>query len=316
MIAPKIEVDSFWLPRQSSTLAPSIDHAWSLVLWISVGFFTLIVGAMIYFLIRYRRRTAHDVTSEVSHSTKLEITWTAIPLVIVIGLAFVGLTGYVSAAVAPAEAYEIQVTAQKWSWQFTYPNGTISPNKLVIPRGRPVKLVMSSRDIVHSLFIPEFRIKQDVVPGAYTTIWFEGTDVKETAILCTEYCGAGHSDMMATVSVMEQRAFDAWLESGGEDKSLPPAEYGKQLFSSWNCGTCHSLDGSAKQGPSLEGIFGRNESLADGSTVKVDETYLRDSILISNKQVVAGFQPVMPVFQGQLKDRQVDALIAFLKEQK
>jgi cytochrome c oxidase subunit 2 len=313
---PSIQVDTFWLPKASSTIASNVDNAWNVVMWVCVFFFVLVIGAMLYFMFKYKRRSENDVTSTIDHSAKLEITWTLLPLIIVMGLFFVGLSGFMSSSVAPGDAYEIQVTGERWLWTFNYPNGTVSPSKLVVPKGRPVRMVMSSKDVIHSFYVPQFRVKRDVIPGLYTSIWFEATETGKFTLECTEYCGNGHSDMLATVEVMEEKAFNEWLEGGGEDKNVPPAKRGEQLFATWQCGTCHSLDGSRKVGPSLKGIFGKTEELEGGTSVKVDENYLRESILVSNAKVVKGYPAVMPIFQGNLKDPQVDALVAFIKEQK
>ena len=312
MSAPKIEIDSFWLPKASSTLAGQVDAAYNWALYNAYFWFALVMAVAAYFVWKYRRRGPDDVTSTVAHNTTIEIVWTVIPTAIVIGLFFAGLWPYLSAAVPPKDAMEVQVTAQKWAWTFTYANGTVSPGNLVVPRGKPVKLVMSSTDVIHSFYVPEFRIKQDVLPGMYTTTWFEATNVEETAVECTEYCGKDHSAMLATVKVLEPAQFNQWLENGGEDKPLPPAEKGKNLFSQWACNSCHSIDGTKGVGPSLKGLFGKTEELADG-TVKADENYLRESILLSTAKVVKGYAPVMPVFQGQIKDDHVDALIAYIK---
>lgn len=312
-----IQLGSYWLPKASSTLAPNVDNAWNIVMWVCVFFFVLVIGTMLVFMVKYRRRSENDVTSNIDHSTKLEIAWTAIPLLIVMGLFFVGLSGFMSAAVAPSDSYEIQVTGERWLWTFIYPNGTISPSKLIVPKGKPVRMVMSSKDVIHSFYVPEFRVKRDVIPGQYTSIWFEATEVGKYTLECTEYCGTGHSDMLATVEVMEEKQFKEWVENGGEDKSLPPAKAGEALFAKWQCGTCHSVtDNSRKVGPSLKGLFGRDETMNDGKTVKVDETYLRESILVSNAKVVKGYEAVMPLFKDQLKDPQVDAIIAYIKELK
>jgi cytochrome c oxidase subunit 2 len=276
-------------------------------------FFVLVISATAVLAIRYRRRKAGEKTSDVSHSTALEITWTTIPLIILMVLFGMGLKGYVNAAVAPAEAMEIKVTAEKWLWTFTYPNGTTTVNELGVPKDRPVRLLMSSKDIVHSFFVPEFRIKQDVVPGAYTTTWFQATEAKEVAVLCAEYCGTGHSDMMAKVIVMEDAQFKDWLDKGGGGSDLPPAELGKKLFTARNCATCHSLDGTRITGPSLKDLFGRNEEMSDGKQVLVDENYFRESVLDPMAKVVHGYPPVMPVYKGLLKDTEIDALIAYLK---
>lgn len=327
MIGPKVAIDSFWLPKQSSTLAPQIDFAWDVVLYTSTFFFLLLMIPTFYFVMKYRRKKEGEVTSAIDHSTRIEVVWTVIPLFVLIALFFVGLSPYVNASVAPANALEVQVTAQKWSWSFRYPNGTTSPGKLIVPKGKPVRLVMSATDVLHSFYVAEFRVKQDAIPGQYTSLWFEPTQTGDFVVQCAEYCGApqgdipsdkpgGHSDMLATVQVVEEQAFKDWLETGGEDKNVPPAERGKKLFAQWGCSACHSLDGSKLAGPSLKGAFGREEELADGSKIKIDENYLSESILNPNAKVVKGFAPIMPVFQGQLQQPQVEALIAFIKEQK
>lgn len=310
-----IELGSFWMPKQSSTIAPEIDNAWYLVYWLDVVMFFGLMIPLAYFMYRYKRKSEKDKVSNVTHSTTLEISWTIIPTILVIGLFFVGLRGYLMASIAPAESLEIRTTAEMYMWTFTYPNGNTSVNELVVPKGKPIKLIMSSKDILHSFFVPEFRVKQDVVPGTYTTVWFEPTETRETVLFCTEYCGVGHSDMMAKVRVMEQKDYDNWQETGllpGE-KPLPPAELGKKLFTSRSCNTCHSLDGTRIQGPSFKGVFGKTETIADGSTVKVDENYLRESLLEPTKKVVQGYPAVMPTYKGLLKETEIDALIAYIK---
>jgi cytochrome c oxidase subunit 2 len=310
---PKIAEGSFWLPRESSTLAPEVDRAWDIVMALCVVMFVGVVVSVVYFTWKYRRNGGAGGV-QVAHNPKLELLWTIIPTILVIGLFFVGLTGFVNASVAPANAYEVQVTAEKWLWTFTYPNGTVSPSKLVVPKGRPVKLVMSAKDVLHSFYIPEFRIKRDVIPGTYTTIWFEAPEERETVLECAEYCGKGHSEMLATVSVVSDEKFDEFL-NGGDDAKTPPAELGKKLFSQWGCATCHSLDGTKGQGPSLKDVYGSDVTLSTGSSVKADDAYIRESIVQSQAKLVQGFPPIMPVFQGVLKDKQVDALVAFVKSQ-
>lgn len=327
MIGPKVAIDSFWLPKQSSTLAPQVDFAWDFVLITCTIFFLLLMIPTFYFVAKYRRKKEGEVTSAIDHSTKIEIVWTVIPLIVLVALFFVGLTPFVNASVAPANALEVQVTAQKWNWSFRYPNGTTSPGKLVVPKGKPVRLVMSATDVLHSFFVAEFRVKQDAIPGVYTSLWFEPTSTGEFVVQCAEYCGSpagdvaegqpgGHSDMLATVQVVEEQAFKDFMESGGEDKNVPIAERGKKQFTQWGCSACHSVDGTKLAGPTFKGLFGREEELADGSKVKVDENYLKESILNPTAKVVKGFPPIMPVFQGQLKDPQIEAIIAYIKEQK
>jgi cytochrome c oxidase subunit 2 len=314
MSKPHIDVDSFWLPHASSTIAHEIDWALGLVSWISAIVFVGIVAASLYFVIRFRRRSENDKLRGIDHAGKLELFWTIVPACIFIGFFAVGFRGYVKSSVAPAESLEIQVTAQMYSWTFTYPDGTVMMNELGIPKDRPVKLIMSSTDTLHSFYVPEFRLKQDVVPGQYTTLWFEANDVRDTAIECAEYCGVGHSNMFGTVKVMEQAKFDQWLENGGAgDTKLPPAERGKQIFETKSCAGCHSTDGSKLVGPSFKGVWGRTETMSDGKQVEVDENYVRESLMHPQAKIVQGYPGSMPSFEGALKDKDVDAIIAFLK---
>jgi cytochrome c oxidase subunit 2 len=324
---PAIENGSFWLPKQTSTFAPEVDHAWNVVMILCVVFFVGIVGACGYFLVKYKRRSDNDKTSPIDHSAKIEFIWTVVPTILVVWLFFVGLRGWVDAAIAPADAFEINVTAEKWNWTFTYPNGTISPNLLVVPKGRPVKLIMSSKDVIHSFYVPEFRVKRDVIPGSYTTVWFEATEIKDVLLECAEYCGKGHSEMLATVSIKDEEKFKEWVDSYGDVECkpgagivcpppVPLADKGKLLFSTWNCKTCHTIDGGPGTGPTLKGVFGSQVPLADGTVALADENYIRESILISNAKVVKGFSPVMPLFKGTLRDKDIDALLAYIKELK
>jgi cytochrome c oxidase subunit 2 len=311
-----IGLHTFWLPKQGSTIAKQIDFAWDVVTWVSIFFFLLIIGAMCWFVYRYRRRAAGEKTSTVDHNLQLEVTWTIVPLAIVIGLFVVGFRGYVNAAVAPGDAYEIRVVAQKWSWTFFYPNGAKSLGELVVPAGRPVKLTMSAKDVLHSLYIPEFRVKQDVVPGAYTSLWFEALEPGETVIECTEYCGKDHSNMLAKVRVLDSTAFTDWVEKANAAVAgLPPEKVGEGVYHKI-CETCHSTDGTIKQAPSFKGLFGKQEEMGDGSKVAVDDNYLRESILNPTAKIVKGFQGVMPPFQGVLSEQEINGLIAFIKAQK
>lgn len=315
MTLDPIELGNFWFPRQSSTIAAEIDYAWYVVYYMDVLMFFGLMIPMFYFMSRYRRRTDNDKVSNITHSTKLEIGWTIIPSILVIALFFVGLKGYLMASVAPANAMEIRTTAEMYMWTFTYPNGSTEVNRLVLPKDRPVKLIMSSKDVLHSFFVPEFRVKQDVIPGTYTTIWFEANANRETKIFCTEYCGVGHSEMMADVKVVDGAEFDEWVATGrlkGE-APVPPAELGQKLYTQRSCNTCHSLDGTRVQGPTFKGVFGRTEKLSDGSTITVDENYIRESLLEPQKKIVETYPAVMPTYKGLLKEHEIDAIIAYLK---
>ncbi len=312
-IFPDPDDGSFWMPPQVSTVARGVDWLFNFILAISVFFFILIVVVMVIFVIKYRRREGQQAESSPSHNTALEITWTVIPVIIVIVIFFFGFKGFLDMATPPANAYEILVDAQKWKWSFNYPNGYVDEN-LHVPVDRPVRLVMSSADVIHSLYVPAFRIKMDVVPGRYSKVWFEATEPGEYDLFCAEYCGTSHSDMLAHVIVHPPGEFEIWLEEASNFlETMTPVDAGRKLFQVRGCQQCHSMDGSAKTGPTMLGVFGRIEKMADGTTVTVDENYIRESILEPNARVVAGFEPVMPTYQGRLKDAEIMAIIEYLK---
>ena len=312
-MGPDPDDGSFWMPPQVSTVARSVDWLFNFILAISVFFFILIVVVMVVFVVKYRRREGQQAESSPSHNTALEITWTVIPVIIVIVIFFFGFKGYLDMATPPANAYEVLVEGQKWKWSFTYPNGYVDEN-LHVPVDRPVRLVMSSSDVIHSLYVPAFRIKMDVVPGRYSKAWFEATEPGEYDLFCAEYCGTSHSDMLAHVIVHPPGEFETWLEKASNFlETMTPVDAGRKLFQVRGCQQCHSMDGSAKTGPTLLGVFGRTENLVDGGTVTVDENYIRESILEPNARVVAGFEPVMPTYQGRLKDAEIMAIIEYLK---
>jgi cytochrome c oxidase subunit 2 len=311
--APDPEDGSFWMPPQVSTVAHNVDWLFNFILAISVFFFVLIVVVMVVFVLKYRRREGEGVQASPSHNLPLELTWTGIPVAIVIVIFFFGFKGYLDMATPPANAYQILVEGQKWKWSFTYPNGYVDEN-LHVPVDRPIELVMSSADVIHSLYVPVFRIKRDVVPGRYAKVWFEATEPGEYDLFCAEYCGTSHSDMLAHVVVHPPGEFEAWLEQASNFlETMSPVDAGRKLFQTRGCMQCHSLDGSAKTGPTLLNIFGHSVKLSDGTTVTADENYIRKSILEPAAQVVAGFEPVMPTFQGRLKDAEIMAIIEYLK---
>lgn len=311
MTLPKIAEGSFWLPHQGSTLAPEVDHAWDAAMAFSLVAFVGVVVGIAYVVMKYRGSGADR--RQVTGNRTLGLLWTGAATLVVLGLFVVGLGGFVDASVAPGNSYEIQVTGQNGSWKFTYPNGTESPNKLVVPKGRPIKLVMTSKDATRSFAIPEFRIQRDVVPGTETTLWFEAPSEQQTIVACTEHCG-GSSETPASVEVTSAEKFDDFL-GGGDDSKTPPEELGKKLFAKNGCAACHSLDGSKGTGPTLKDLYGHDVALTTGATVKADDAYIHESIVNSQAKIVAGYMPIMPVFQGVLKDKQVDALVAFIKAQ-
>jgi cytochrome c oxidase subunit 2 len=271
------------MPPQVSTVAGGVDSLFNFILWLSVFFFVLIVAGMVYFIIRYRRRAGHtEAEPSPTHHTALELTWTGIPLVLVVVIFFLGFQGYLDMTTPPSNAYEIQVTGQKWNWAFTYPNGYIDSN-LHVPVDRPVQLVMTSADVIHSLYVPAFRIKMDVVPGRYSKTWFEATSPGEYDLFCAEYCGTSHSDMISQVVVHPAGEFETWLEKASNFlETMSPVDAGRKLYQVRGCQQCHSADGSSKTGPTFLNLFGREEVMVGGEVIISDENYIRESILEPN----------------------------------
>lgn len=307
-------IQEFILPKQSSTLAPNIDNLFWFITWINIVFFVLIAGLVFWFVYRYRRRSKDEITPHITHNQKLEITWSVVPLIIVIIVFFWGVNGYITAQVAPANAIEIQVTGKKWVWQFEYPDGLRTLNEFHVPLNRPVRLIMSSEDVIHSFFVPTFRIKKDVVPGRYTEEWFQATTAGVHQVFCTEYCGKGHSDMNAKIFVDDDKTYQKWLVEGDESlKTMPLPELGKLVYENRGCATCHSIDGSSGQGPTWKGIWSAAHQMQDGSQIKVDENYIRESILEPQAHIVQGYEGVMPTYKGLLRDREVLGAIEFIK---
>lgn len=317
------QTGSLFMPVEASTFAPGVDWLFYFVFWLSTFFFVLVVGMMTFFVVRYRRRDNEIPTGGIHHNTLLEVAWSVIPSFLVIFIFAVGFDGYMDMRSMPQNAYEIHVDAVKWRWTFRYPNGYTSPN-LHLPANRPVRMILNSGDVLHSLFIPAFRAKMDVVPGRYTDMWVQATLIGEFPVYCAEYCGAsdkigpkgeqeGHSYMRAKAIVHPDGEFDAYLEKAmAELMSANPEEYGAYLYQG-RCSGCHSVDGSLKAGPSFKGGFGKEHEMVGGRKIKMDENYIRRSILEPMADVRAGFNPVMPSFKGQLNDLELNALIAYIK---
>lgn len=302
------------MPPGKSTIASDVDSLFNFILYGSTVLFLIVVIGMIYFVVKYRAKEKDKLTSGVSHNLKLELLWSIIPTILVIIVFFWGFRVYLKMYVPPRDAYEIKVTGQRWSWVFDYPNGATTIGELNVPRGKPVKLLISSKDVIHSFYIPDFRIKMDALPNRYTVTWFEAPEPGGHNLFCAEYCGTSHSGMIGRVNVLGEREFNDWLESSasfGEGLSLE--DYGEQLFTQKACVTCHNINGKAHTGPPLNGIYNVKINMADGSLVLSDENYIRESILNPQAKIVAGYQPVMPTFQGILNDRQIDALVAYIK---
>ena len=293
-----------------------MDGLFDFLLWISVISLIGIASAMILFCVRYRaksRAANEPAESQLDHSNTLEVTWSVIPLFIVIGVFVVGFKQYVDLRTAPRAAYEVHATGQRWKWGFEYPEGLSHP-ELHVPINRNVRIMIQSVDVLHSLFIPEFRVKMDAVPGRYTELWFKATQEGTFPVYCAEYCGTAHSDMLARVVVHSPEGFQAWVaEEIRKIESMPLVELGALTYNQSGCGTCHSLDGTAKVGPTFQGLFGRQEKLVGLGTMNVDENYLRESILEPQAKIVEGFPPSMPTFKGQLSDRRISGLVEYIK---
>lgn len=303
---------SFWFPAQASTVAADVDWIYGYIYWVSVFFVLLIVGLGVLFILKFRS-SKHEAAAPGGHSTALEITWTVIPTILVAFMFYFGLTGYLDMRTPPQDAQQIGVTGIKWAWSFTYPNGH-TDSVLHVPIDEPVQLTMTSEDVIHSFYVPAFRVKQDVVPGRYTHLWFTATQAGEHHVFCTEYCGTKHSEMLTKVVVHPPGEYEKWLATTGDKLAkLSPAEAGKELFTQNGCGACHSTDGRPGVGPSMKGAWGNARELADGSTATFDENYVRKSILEPVSQVVKGFPPAMPTFQGRIKDQEITAIIEYLK---
>jgi len=308
---------NFLLPPQKSTIASDVDALFNFINIVSAVILIGIVIAIVYFVIKYKRKSDNDITSLVDHNNTLEITWSAIPLVLIIIVFIWGFRDFMRLRTAPGDAYEIHVTGKSWLWEYTYVNGGKNLNDLYVPAGRPIKLVMSSADVLHSFYVPDYRIKQDVVPGRYTTVWFEVKEPGQSQIFCTEYCGRSHSDMLGKVIALEQSEFDQWLKSsGGKPEDMSLAEWGEVLYTKSGCQACHSLDGSKIIGPSFKGSWGQNRAFTDGSTGVVDENYIRNSIINPTGKIVSGYDPVMPSYDGTFSDEDLSAIIEFIKSLK
>lgn len=303
-----------FLPEQASDFAPTVDTINNLITDLSVFFTVLIVGAMIYFAIRYRRKGSVDhETPRIEGSHFLEIVWTVVPTLICIWVAAYGVIGFRTMREVPAGALEIEVKGRQWAWSFTYPNGKKTADEFVVPVGKPVKLIISSEDVLHSFFVPAMRTKVDAVPGQYTYQWFRPVKTGDFDVFCTEYCGTKHSAMLAKVRVVSEAEFDRWVSDKG--KALSPAEQGEALVKLNACGSCHSVDGSAVVGPTFLKLYGRQGEFDDGQPYTADENYIRESILYPQAHVVKGYPrpSPMPAFEGKLSDEDISNIIAYLK---
>jgi cytochrome c oxidase subunit 2 len=349
---------SFWLPDPASSVSPEHDWLWYFLYYVSVFFFILIITLMVIFAIRYRRRRPDQVAeSQVSHSTAMELAWTLPPVILVIIIFAMGLSAFLQISTDSANALEIKVRAYRWNWEFEYPlpdGGVYRDRELHVPIDRPVRLVMSSSDVIHSLFVPAFRVKKDAVPGRYNKVWFRPTKAGTFPLYCAEYCGTQHSQMLSTVTVHEPGRYQVWLAEASKApiEDLPPELYeqwkgvstpeqmdafveqvrqetpdlvevvealeppaitGERLYRKSACFQCHSIDGTRMTGPTFQGLWQKTRVFTDGTQAVADENYIRESILNPQEKVVESYAGIMNSYQGRLSDRQIDALIAYIR---
>jgi cytochrome c oxidase subunit 2 len=304
-------------PDAASSVARDVDLLY--LTWASISlFFTALIGVLVvYFVVRYRRTHPEEVGARERTSLWLEVTWSVIPLGIVLVMFVWGTRVYFKIYRPPADAVEYTAVGKQWMWKFQHPEGQREINALHVPVGQPIKLKLTSEDVIHSFFVPAFRVKQDAVPGRYTSVWFQATKPGRYHLFCAEYCGGEHSKMIGWVTAMDPHEYEAWLAGGVAGKSLVAS--GEELFQTLACDTCHRAAGIADniarvaRGPALEGLYGSQVTLKSGGTVTADDTYLRESIVNPMAKVVAGWDPVMPTFQGQVSEEQLTQLIAYIQ---
>lgn len=299
------------VPERASSFAWQVDALYFYLTGVTVFFTLLISAALIFFVIRYRRRSPYEIPRPVAGSHMLETIWTIIPFVISMTMFAWGAQIYFEQYKPPENAVEVYVVGKQWMWKLQHATGQREINELHVPVGRKIKLIMTSEDVIHDFFVPAFRTKADVVPGRYQTLWFEATKPGRYHLFCAEYCGMNHSGMIGSVIVLEPRDFEDWLSGNVSD--ITPAAAGQQLFQTLGCASCHGDNGEGGRGPALAGTFGTTVQLQSGQSVTVDEGYIRESILNPQAKMVVGFGPIMPTFQGQVSEDQLMQLIAYIK---
>jgi cytochrome c oxidase subunit 2 len=296
-------------PEQASTMAPQVDNLYFFITAVTAFFALLVVIAVTVFAIKYRDRTGEKVGEPIHGSIPLEIGWSVIPFLISMVIFAWATVVFFQIVRAPDQTLEIYSTGKQWMWRFQHIDGQSEINELHVPLGRAVKVTFTSEDVLHSLYVPAFRVKADAIPGRYSSIWFTPTKTGEFHLFCAEYCGTKHSGMIGKVVVMEPNDYQAWLSGGG---GLTMTARGEQLFQQLGCVSCHLPDGAGR-GPSLAGKYGEQQLLANGSTVTVDDAYVRESILTPQLKLAAGYQPLMPTFQGLVNEEGVMSLIEYIK---
>lgn len=298
-------------PEAASSMARQVDYLYAYLSTVTIIMTGLIFAVVFIFAIKYRRKSENERPRPIHGSLVLEITWSIIPFIVMLSFFWWGAQIFFANATPPSNAMDVYVVGKQWMWKIQYPEGTREINELHVPIGRPVKITLASEDVIHSFFIPAFRIKHDVVPGRYDTMWFTATKPGRYHIFCAEYCGTEHSGMVGWVNVMSDSDYENWVAAGGTEGSM--AQQGERLFEQYGCSTCHQPDQQGR-GPNLRGIYGSRIQLTDGRSIQVDDAYIRESILNPNAKVTAGYRPdVMPTFQGQVSEEQLLQIIVYIK---
>lgn len=337
---------SFWFPIQASSFAKEVDWVYDMILYVCLIFFIPMMGFMLWTMIKYTKPKGTKAESQISHHTALELTWSVGPSIVLVWMFVQGSISYLDMRTPPEGSYDVKVQAFKWGWTMDYGSGVYHP-ELHVVKDEPTKLSMRSTDVIHSLFVPAFRVKKDIVPGRYNYLWFKPTVANEKVpaedlakaieqnkgvpwdydkhqftpegykffdLYCTEYCGTNHSEMQTAVVVHEtQEELDEWIKANSVRGDVEPAEWGRLLYNRRGCSGCHSVDGSKLVGPSFKDVYGSKHGLASGDEVVVEDNYIRESVIYPKAKVVAGYQPVMPSYKGQLSDDDIESIIAYLK---
>ena len=293
-------------------MAAEVDALLFFLLAVSTVMTLGIAVAIVFLAFKYRRGSKASRKRGSHGSMLLEVTWIVIPFILTMGMFAWGASVYFRLFDSPAEAMEVHVVGKQWMWKFQHPDGRREINELHVPLGQPVRLNMISQDVIHSMYVPGFRVKHDVLPGRYTSLWFEATRAGAFHLFCAEYCGTQHSLMKGRVIVLEPAEYQAWLS--GTKPGQTPVQAGAMLFDELRCATCHrAAEIQRPRCPSLENLFGSQVELSDNSHVLADEAYLRESILRPAAKIVKGFQPAMPAFEGQIGEEGLNDLVAYLK---
>jgi len=306
---------TLYLPENISADLGQFDVLFYVIFWLSVALLIGLVLFGFFFIISGKRENPKQLAKkQITHNIKLEVVWTIIPTLIVMIIFVWGFKEYLVMRTVKPNALEIYVTGKKWFWEFTYPNGKKTIDELVVPANQPIKLIMSSYDVLHSFYLPNLRVKRDVIPNRYTILSFEANKLGKYNIFCTEYCGDQHSKMIGVLNVVDNNNYISFLKEVDFDDSIPLSESGKLIYVKKGCNACHSIDGTDMVGPTWKDLYKKNRRFTDGKSEIANEVYLKESILYPQRKIVTGYQPVMPSYQGLMVDKEIQAVIEYIKE--